>query len=82
MSLPSQPKCLELEVAQLLSAMILVSAPVVDNNRLVRRITIDDVVDVIREERAFFHGNGGLMKTKTFTAYLKNYQTPFRLAIH
>ena len=41
----------EAEVAQLFEQRNLISAPVVDeNNQLVGRITIDDVVDVIRDE--------------------------------
>ncbi len=41
----------EAEVAQLFEQRDLISAPVVDeNNQLVGRITIDDVVDVIRDE--------------------------------
>ncbi|MCB1663461.1 MAG: magnesium transporter, partial [Pseudomonadales bacterium] len=52
----------ELEVAQLFERHDLVSAPVVDNNRvLLGRITIDDVVDVIREEAEHsFMGMAGL----------------------
>ena len=41
----------EAEVAQLFEQRNLISAPVIDeNNQLVGRITIDDVVDVIRDE--------------------------------
>lgn len=52
----------ELEVAQLFERHDLVSAPVVDQNRkLLGRITIDDVVDVIREEADHsFMGMAGL----------------------
>lgn len=64
----------ELQVAQLFERHDLVSAPVVDANRkLLGRITIDDVVDVIREEADHsFMGMAGLDEDEdTFAPILK-----------
>jgi len=48
---PIPANMLEKEVAHLFEQRNLISAPVVDeNNQLIGRITIDDVVDVIRDE--------------------------------
>lgn len=48
---PITAQTLENEVAHLFEQRDLISAPVVDeNNQLIGRITIDDVVDVIRDE--------------------------------
>jgi len=64
----------ETQVAQLFERHDLVSAPVVDSaNRLIGRITIDDVVDVIREDADHsFMGMAGLDEDEdTFAPILK-----------
>lgn len=64
----------EVEVAQLFERHDLVSAPVVDaNHKLLGRITIDDVVDVIRDEAEHsFMGMAGLDEDEdTFAPILK-----------
>lgn len=64
----------ELEVAHLFERHDLVSAPVVDNDgKLLGRITIDDVVDVIRDEAEHsFMGMAGLDEDEdTFAPIIK-----------
>ncbi len=65
----------EMEVAQLFERHDLISAPVVDDNqKLLGRITIDDVVDVIREEAEHsFMSMAGLDEDEdTFAPVLKS----------
>lgn len=70
----------EVEVAKLFERHNWVSAPVVDNkNRLLGRITIDDVVDIIREEAEHsFLSMAGLDDDEdTFAPALKSTQRRF-----
>jgi magnesium transporter len=65
------------EVATLFEKLDLVSAPVVDyNQKLLGRITVDDVIDIIREEGAHsFMSMAGLdEETDTFAPVIKSTQ--------